>query len=485
MGLNIRAIINVLGLMLMINGAFMLTCLSATFYYKCTDLIPILVSATATIGLGLLMFVLSRIRTRPNIKRREGFLIVTLGWMVMALSGSLPYMLSGVLPGLADAYFESMSGFTTTGASVISDLRLVQKDILLWRSLTHWIGGMGIIVLAVAILPALGIGGMQLFAAESSGISHDKISPRISDTAKRLWGIYVGLTVAQIICMRLTGLGWFDSVCHSFGTVATAGFGNYNDSMMSFPVAAQYVTAFFMLLGGTNFMLLYFLLKGRWDKLRKDDELYTYLAIIGLFTFGVMYYLLRHVGMGWEASFRHSLFQVISIVTTTGFATADYTHWGQAMSMVFFMLLFVGAMAGSTTGGMKVVRHVVLYKNAFAEIRRQLHPNAVIPVRLNGRSLSQDVIDQITSFTIFYIVCFAVSTLAIAFTGPDFATSMSAAASCMGCTGPGIGNISPSFNFSFFSDGAKWILSWNMLLGRLELFTVLVLLSPYFWRVRG
>lgn len=485
MGLNWRAVINVLGLMLMINGGFMLSCTVATFYYQCTDLVPILLSSTATSGVGLLMFVLSRIRTRPNIKRREGFLIVTLGWMVMALSGCLPYLLSGVLPNLADAYFESMSGYTTTGASVISDLRLVQKDILLWRSLTHWIGGMGIIVLAVAILPALGIGGMQLFAAESSGISNDKISPRISDTAKRLWGIYVGLTVLQIICMKVAGLGWFDSVCHSFGTVATGGFGNYNDSMMSFPVAVQYITALFMLLGGTNFMILYFLLKGRWKKLWADDELTAYLSIIAIFTIGVGGYLLKHSDYTWEASFRHALFQVISIVTTTGFATADYTHWGTAMSMVFFLLLFVGAMAGSTTGGMKVVRHVVLYKNAFAEIRRQLHPNAVIPVRLNGRSLSQDVIDQVISFTIFYIIWFALSTLVVAFTGPDFATCMSAVATCMDNAGPGIGQISPSYTFAPFTDTAKWIFSWNMMLGRLELFTVLVLLSPYFWRVRG
>ena len=485
MALNFRSVIHVLGVLLALNGVFMLFCVPASFVYNPKDIMPLLVSSLATIGIGLLLYFLSRIRNRPTIKRREGFLVVALGWAVMTLSGAVPYMLSGVLPSLHDAFFESMSGYTTTGASVIADLSIVPKDILLWRSLTQWIGGMGIIVLAVAILPVLGIGGMQMFSAEASGITTDKISPRISDTAKRLWYIYVGITLAEIIALRMAGMTWFESINHSFTTVATGGFGTYNSSMGAFSPLIQYIVTVFMILSGVNFLQYYFLLKGKFNRLWANDELWAYLSAIGLFTLLVTTYVAHTTDTHLELAFRNALFMVSSVITSTGFATADYDLWGKPMSMVFFLLLFTGAMAGSTSGGVKMVRHVVLIKNAFLEIRRQLHPNAIIPVRLDGRALSAEVTDQVVSFIIFYILCMVVASLAISFTGVDIQTSMSAVATCMGNIGPGVGGVSPSFTFAWLTPSAKWILSGSMLLGRLELFTVLIIFTPYFWRARG
>jgi trk system potassium uptake protein TrkH len=485
MSLQIRSVLRVLGMLLMINGAFMYLCLPATFYYHTADLLPILLSGTITVGAGFLAWVLNRPTERPNIKKREAALIVTVGWLVMSVTGALPYLLSGSIVSFTDAFFESMSGYTTTGASVITNLDVIAPDILLWRSVTHWIGGMGIIVLAVAILPLLGIGGMQLFGAESSGISTDKISPRITDTAKRLWLIYVGLTVSQIICLTLAGMGMFDSICHSFATVATGGFGTRNDSMAGFSPLIQYITAFYMVLGGVNFPLFYFLLKGRFGRLWKDDELRAYIFVIVTVSLLVMFYIGSQFNLGWGEAFRHALFQVVSIITTTGFYTSDYTLWGPAMNMLFFMLLFVGAMAGSTTGGIKIVRHVVLIKNMTLELRRQLHPSAILPVRLNGRSLPQEVSNQVTTFVMVYIVLWVIGSLVVTFTGVDLVTSISSIATCMGNTGPGLSGVGPATNFEKLPDVAIWTLSFAMLLGRLELFTALILFTPYFWRSRG
>lgn len=485
MKLDYRSVIHVLGMLLIINGAFMVMCLPATFYFHTADLLPILLSAAITIGAGFMAWVLNRPTEKPNIKKREAALIVTVGWLVMSVSGAFPYLLSGSISSFTDAFFESMSGYTTTGASVITNLDVIAPDILLWRSVTHWIGGMGIIVLAVAILPLLGIGGMQLFGAEASGISTDKISPRITDTAKRLWMIYVGLTIAQIICLKLAGMGYLDSVCHSFATIATGGFGTHNDSMASFSPAIHYITSFFMVLGGVNFPLFYFLLKGRFSRLWKDDELRAYITVI-LVASGVVAICIAQSGYFFgEEAFRHSLFQVISIITTTGFMTADYTLWGPAMNMLFFLLLFVGAMAGSTTGGIKIVRHVVLFKNMVLQLRRQLHPSAVIPVRLNGRALPQEVSNQVTTFVMIYILLWVGGSLLITFNGVDMITSMSAYATCMGNTGPGLAGVGPATNFDKLPDFSTWVLSFGMLLGRLELFTVLIIFTPYFWRSRG
>lgn len=485
MNLQLRSVIHVLGLLLLINAAFMTMCLTATFYYHTADLLPILLSATITGASGFVLWILNRPTERPNIRKREAFLIVTLGWVVMSASGALPYLLSGSINTFTDAFFETMSGYTTTGASTIVNLDVIAPDILLWRSVTHWIGGMGIIVLAVAILPILGIGGMQLFVAEAPGVTTDKISPRITDTAKRLWMIYVGLTLAQIIALSLAGMTLFDAINHSFATIATGGFGTHNDSIASFSPLIQYIIAFFMAASGVNFILYYFVLKGKWIKSIKDEELRFYIGAIALFTFISAVTVLQVTEMDVEEAFRHSLFSVISIMTSTGFATADYTLWGPAMNLMYFLLLFSGAMAGSTTGSIKIVRHVVLIKNMLLELRRQLHPSAVLPVRLNGRSLHQELANQVTTFVMVYIIMWVICSMVVAFSGVEITTSMSAVATCMGGVGPGIGDVGPSTNFEKLPDLATWVLSFAMLLGRLELFTVLILFTPYFWRSRG
>lgn len=485
MNINFRVILNVLGLLLIFNGLFMLLCLPASFYYNMDDLLPMGFSAATTLGVGVLTWSLTRAKKKPNIKKREGFLIVSLGWVVMSLSGTLPYILSGSVPHFTDAFFETMSGYTTTGASVINDLSIIPKDILFWRSLTQWIGGMGIIVLAVAILPVLGIGGMQLFVAESPGLKPDKLAPKIRDTAKRLWLIYVGLTAVEFVLLKVAGMTWFDALNHAFTTMATGGFSTHNSSAAEFTPLVQYIIIVFMFLAGTSFTLTYFGLTGQFKKVIKNEEFRTYAIIVGVLGVACTIVVASVEQLGFEKAFRDSLFQVVSLITSTGFVSADYTAWTPFMSILFFMLLFIGGSAGSTAGGVKVVRHIILFKNSFLELKRQLHPSAIIPVRLNGRAIDQSITYNVVAFIIMYILVFAIGAIVMTMFGVDFDTALGSVATSLGNVGPGIGDVGPTDNFSWLSSGAKWFLSILMLIGRLELFTVLILFTPYFWRKQG
>ncbi len=482
MSVNLKVVANILGLLLVFNGLFMLLCLPASLIYNPTDLIPISFSGLGTIGTGLLLWVLTKAKDKPNVRKREGFLIVTMGWMVMSFSGTLPYVMSGSVINFTDAFFESMSGYTTTGATVIRDLNLIPRDILLWRSLTQWMGGMGIIVLAVAILPVLGIGGMQLFMAESSGINYDKVQPRIRETAKRLYAVYVGLTLSQIILLRLAGMNWFDSLNHALTTMATGGFSPYNDSAASFSPLVQYIIIVFMFLAGTNFTLLYFGLNGQVRKLLANEEFRFYAGTVLVLTIGITTAVAQVSGNGFEKSFRDSLFQIVSVITTTGFVSADYTAWTPFITMLFFLMLFFGASAGSTSGGVKIIRHVVLVKNSILELKRQLHPSAVIPVRLNKKAIDPSITYSVMAFIMMYLTIFAIGSTIMAILGVDFETSLGAVATSLANVGPGIGNVGPVNNFADIPSAGKWLLGILMLIGRLELFTVLVLFTPYFWR---
>lgn len=470
---------------MVINGAFMLLCLGASFYYNTPTKLAMLLSGFATSGLGLLIWATTRKGEAQVIRKRDGYLTVTLGWVVMSLSGTLPFILSGTLPSLHDAFFETMSGYTTTGASVIADLAPVPADILLWRSLTQWIGGMGIIVLAVAILPLLGIGGMQLFAAEATGLKADKMKPRISDAAKRLWAIYVGLTAAESIALKIAGLTWFDAINHSLTTMATGGFGTHNSSAIDFTPSVQWILVVFMFLAGTNFAVIYYILRGKIEKVWRDEELWYYLGGTLFFIFSITAVLTGVKGHEFSNALRDTAFQVVSVITTTGFISADYTTWTPFLTMTFFLLLFVGGSAGSTAGGVKVVRHIVLAKNSFLEFKRQLHRSAVIPVRLNGRAIDPTITYNVVAFIIIYTLVFAIGSFLLALIGLDFDTCLGAAATCLGNVGPGIGKVGPAYNFAWLPDAAKWVLSFLMLVGRLELFTVLILFSPFYWSVRG
>ncbi|MDZ7743023.1 MAG: potassium transporter TrkG [Bacteroidota bacterium] len=375
-----------------------------------------------------------------------------------------------------------MSGFTTTGASILTDIESVPRGILFWRSLTHWIGGMGIIVLSVAILPVLGIGGMQLFVAEMPGIQPDKLHPRITQTAKRLWGVYLLLTVAETLLLLGGGMDLFNALCHTFGTVATGGFSTQNASIANYSPFIQYVIIIFMILAGTNFTLHYFALHGRFGRVWKNEEFrkYIYLFFIVTAILTVSLILLRHEE--FELAFRESLFQVVSIVTTTGYVSADYLLWPGILWMVIFLLMFVGGSAGSTGGGIKVVRQLLLFKNSGMELKRLVHPNALIPVRLNGKAVNQEIIFKVMAFFLIYIIIFALGTLVMSMLGLDFETAIGASVATLGNIGPGIGDVGPTGNYAAIPLFGKWFLSFLMLLGRLELFTVLIILTPAFWK---
>lgn len=481
---NYKVIGNILGILLLINGGFMMLCLPVSLYYWETDWLAIALSSGITMSVGFMLRYFTRNNKSKDLKKKDGYLIVTAGWIVMSFFGALPYLISGAIPSLTNAFFETVSGYTTTGASILTDIEAVSKGILFWRSLTQWIGGMGIIVLALAILPFLGIGGMQLFVAEAPGITPDKLQPRIQETAKRLWFIYFGLTVTEAILLFIAGMTPYDAINHSLTTMATGGFSTMNASLAGQSPAIQYIVIVFMFLAGTSFTLTYFALKRNFTKVIKNEEFVVYTLFTVAITLIVTVTLLVVTDNGLESSFRDALFQVVSIITTTGFVSADYTSWAPFLSVLFFILLFVGGSAGSTAGGVKVIRHVVLFKNSFLELKRQLHPSAVIPVRISGKAIEQSIVYNVLAFIMIYILVFLVGVTLLSSMNVDFDTAFGAVATSLGNVGPGIGDVSPVDNFSAMPMGGKWLLGFLMLLGRLELFTVLMLLSPHFWKKR-
>lgn len=479
---NFKIVGSLLGILLVINGGFMLLCLPVSLIYREGGVVPLIISAVVSAVIGASLWWGTRSRTDNNLSKRDGYLIVTFGWLGMSLVGTLPYLISGAIPSFTNAFFETLSGFTTTGASILNDIESVPKGILFWRSLTQWMGGMGIIVLAVAILPLLGIGGMQLFVAEAPGLKPDKLQPRITATARRLWIIYFGLTCAEFVMLLIGGMTVFDALNHSLTTMATGGFSTRQDSIAHFDSPyIQYVLVIFMFLAGTNFTLTYFGFKGKFDKVWANEEFRVYLIgtlILGMIVSVGVYF---NTGNGIEQSFRDALFQVVSIITTTGFVSADYTHWGPALSILFFMFMFLGASAGSTAGGVKIVRHILLLKNGILELKRQIHPSAIIPVRLNKKAVSPDITSNVLGFIMIYLTIYVVSTFIMGLIGVDFTTALGSVATSLGNIGPGFGTVGPVDNFAHLPDIGKWFLSFLMLLGRLELFTVLILLTPYFW----
>ncbi len=448
------------------------------------------ISSGFTLFVGFCLRYFLRKCKEAEIKRREGFLIVTISWVSMTLFGTLPYVISESIPNFSNAFFETMSGFSTTGASILNNIEEMPHSILFWRSMTQWIGGMGIIVLTIAILPLLGIGGMELFVNEAPGPTKDKIHPRIKETAKRLWFIYLFLTLAETIVLLFCGMSFFDAINHSLTTTSTGGFSTKQDSIAYFnSPLIETVIVIFMFIAGTNFTLIYFGFKGKIGKLWKNDEfkwyLFAVLSFILLLTPAVYFDEPNAVnGFTLMESFRYVSFQVVSIVTTTGFASGIFTDWGVFATFMFFLLLFTGASAGSTSGGMKIVRIVILIKNGFLEFKRRIHPNAIVPVHLNGKAIGNKVIYNLLAFVFLYLLMFVVGSIIMAaLPGVDLLTAISSVATSLGNVGPGISTVNPSQSFAHLPDFGKWVLSFLMLFGRLELFTVAVLFSPYFWRV--
>ncbi|HPE55642.1 MAG TPA: potassium transporter TrkG [Bacteroidales bacterium] len=479
--INWRIILQILGFLLIIEGLFMFTGIPFSIYYCNYKCLSLLYSGLITLSTGGVIWFITRKANRA-IGKREGYIIVSVAWVVISLFGTLPYLISGAIPSFTDAYFETISGFTTTGASILTDIEIVPKGLLFWRALTHWIGGMGIIVLSVAILPLLGIGGMQLFVAEMPGITPDKLHPRITQTAKRLWGIYLLLTAIETVLLMFGGMDLFDSLCHSFATMATGGFSTKNASVADFSPYIQYVIIVFMILAGTNFTLHYLGLHGKLREIWRNEEYRYYI----LFTLGfsvVLGVIIFYEGsLSMEQSIRDALFQVVSIVTTTGFVTSDYLSWPGQSWIFLFLLMFVGGSAGSTGGGIKIARQILLLKNSALEFKRMIHPQAVIPVRFNGRAVAPEIIHLVMAFFLFYILTFFAGTFILTLMGLSFDTAIGATIATLGNIGPGIGGVGPVENYSFLPDAAKWISSFLMLLGRLELFTVIILFSPSFWK---
>ena len=491
--LNIEIIVRIIGILLMIVGVFILTALPFSIYYGDQpfkwalldgehDFWPLLLSAIFTSATGLLMYFIVGKDVKKSIGKREGYIIVSSAWVIISIFGAIPFVLSGAISNYTDAFFETISGFTTTGATILNDIESMPKGLLFWRSMTHWIGGMGIIVLSIAILPFLGIGGMQLFMAEVPGPTPDKLHPRITATAKRLWGIYVMLTIAETGLLMFGGMNLFDGLCHAFGTMATGGFSTKNTSIIGFSPYIQYVITIFMILAGTNFTLHYFALHGKLKDIWKNEEYRYYISAIVVTTVIITLSLALIEHTHPEKAFRDSIFTVVSIITTTGFVTADYLYWPGALWFIIFLLMFVGGSAGSTGGGIKVARQLLLFKNSLLELKRLLHPQAVLPVRMNGRPVSQDIIFNVLAFFLIYIIIFALGTFVMSLMGLDFETAIGATAATIGNIGPGIGSVGPMDNYANIPVFGKWFLSFLMLLGRLELFTVLILFSPAFWK---
>lgn len=480
--IHFREIGKIMGALLVLLSILMLPGVGFSLYFR-ENPNPILVSAGITFLSGSLLF-FSFSKQDQNIRKREGYLIVGISWVFMAIFGMIPYLVSDEIKTVADAIFETMSGLTTTGATILTDIEAIPKGLLFWRSMTQWIGGLGIIVLTVAIFPLLGIGGIELFVAESPGPTSDKVHPRISETAKRLWYVYVGLTLLATVLYWIGGMTFFDAINHGLTTLATGGFSTKNLSMAFYDDSAfiQYTAIILMTLAGTNFTIIYYGLLGKFKKVWTSDEFKVYISFLIVISILLVFPIYAKGEVDFEFAFRKSLFQVVSIVTTTGFVTDDYTQYGQGVLFVCFMLLFMGGSAGSTSGGIKFVRHLSFIKNSWLEFKRIVHPRAIVPLMINGDRVTGKIITHIMNFLLIYLLTFVMGSMVLTLMGYDILTSFGAVATTLGNVGPAIGRVGPMDNFAFFSSEAKFFLSFIMLLGRLELFTILILFTPFFWR---
>ncbi len=481
--MNYKLITKTISILILIISGFMVIPALLSLYYGEYDsfnafFYAIVPSAMAAF---LIIFIFRNLKDE-SLSTRDGFLFVTMSWVVASLIGALPFFLSGSIPSFTDAFFETISGFTTTGASILTNIEGQPKSMLFWRSLTHWLGGMGIVVLTVAILPLLGIGGLQLIKAEAPGPTVDKITPRITETAKILWLIYLGFTVAETLLLMLGGMDLFDSLTHTFATLATGGFSTKNTSVGHFNSAyIDGVITFFMVMAGVNFILHYRLLTGRPKFLLRDTEFKAYILIFFASTFLLTISLYGDFYKTVGESLRYASFQVATMLTTTGFATTDFEKWPYFSQIILFMLMFVGGCSGSTGGGIKVIRLATLFKQAVNEMKFLLHPRGVFTLRISGSAVRKNIVYAISGFFFLYIVMLIAVTFVIAYSGFDILTSFTTALATVGNIGPGFGKVGPAENYAFFPGYVKWILSFAMLVGRLELYTVLILFTPRFW----
>lgn len=479
--MNFRSILFIEGSLLIFQGIFMILPVGFSIYYGDNDLFAILLSAGITLAVGLVLRL--GFRFNGELRLKDSYATVALGWIFAALFGALPFYISRYIPSFADAFFESMSGFTTTGASILRDIEALPHGLLLWRSLTQWLGGMGIIVLSLAILPLLGVGGMQLYKAEIPGPLPDKLTPRIQETAKILWSVYALLSLIEALLLFIGGMNLFDSLCHTFTTMATGGFSTKNASIAHFnSFYINLVIIIFMFLAGTNFSLHYHGLRGRISAYWKSEEFRFYLKVIlASLIIVILINLVSNSSNALVAS-QHSAFQVVSIITTTGFTTVDFGQWPSAAQMILLLLMFLGGCAGSTGGSIKILRIMILWKQGRAELKRLLHPHAVIPVRVDGRPVPPALVSNILSFVFLYLFIFVSASLVMSLLGLDIVSAVASVAATLGNVGPGLGLVGPSGNYSLIPWIGKWLLSFCMLAGRLEIYTLFVLLTKEFWK---
>ncbi len=477
-----RMIYRVIGDLLLIETAMILLCAGVSLFYRGDDLRAFLYSAGITAGTGICFAIMGK-HAEHELTRRDGYLIVSLSWFIFSVFGMLPYYLSGYIPNLTDAFFETMSGVTSTGATILSEIEQLPQGLLFWRSMTQWIGGLGIILFTIAVLPIFGINGVQVFAAEASGPTHDKVHPRIGITARWIWVLYTGLTTAVVLLLAAGGMNWFDSVCHALTTTSTGGFSTRSASIAYYQSPyIEYVLSLFMFISGINFTLLLLFATGHFKKSFRDAELHFYVWTVTASTLFITVVLCLRSSLPLEEAFRTSLFQVISIQTSTGFATSDYMTWPAVAWGVMPLLMLIGACAGSTSGGMKCIRVAMLIRVTKNEFKRLLHPNAVLPIRINRQVISSTLQSTVLAFTVLFVVIAFASILILLALDIPFMESVGVVVSSIGNTGPGLGAYGPAYSWTALPDIAKWLLALLMLLGRLELFTVLLLFTPEFWK---
>jgi trk system potassium uptake protein TrkH len=478
-----RFILNIIGILTFFFGLTMVFPLIVGLYYRDSSVIPLLESMGITALAGLLVYLIFRKDRAEVISQREGMAIVAVGWTVVGFCGAIPFYLGDEFFSFTDAFFESVSGFTTTGASILTNIEAVSKGLLFWRSFIQWLGGMGIIVLSVAILPFLGVGGMQLYKAEVPSPVPDKLKPRIRDTAKILWQVYALITLAQVILLMLGGMSLFDALCHTFTTMPTGGFSTRNASIAHYnSVYFDCIIILFMLLAGINFSLHYQMLRGKTLAFWQDSECRFFLGTVLVLVCLVSWDVFKSVYATIGEALRYGAFQVVSIVTTTGFATADYEQWPAMSQLILLLSMFIGASAGSTGGGMKCLRIMLCFKYCYKELFSLVHPRAVSHIKIGGKTVPDDVMRSVLGFMALYVGLFAISSVVLAGTGVDFITSFGAVAASIGNIGPGFGMVGPAENYAAIPAFGKWLLAWCMLLGRLEIFTVIILVVPEFWR---
>ena len=483
--INWKMISKIMGFLLFIEAGFLSLCIALSVFYEEPDLPAFILSTLLTIAVGIPLSYAGKDAER-KLSRKDGYVVVTFAWIIFSIFGMLPYYISGYIPNLTNAFFETMSGFSTTGASILDDIESLPHALLFWRSMTQWIGGMGIVIFTIAVLPIFGVGGIQLFAAEATGPKFDKITPRIDVTAKWIWAIYIVLTITETLLLMLGGLSLFDSVCHAMSTTATGGFSTKQDSIAAFHSPyVEYVITIFMFLSGINFSLLYLLfLKGSIKRLLGDSEVRWYVKTVLMFTTIITIGLLISSPMGLEEAFRKSSFLVVSLQTTCGYVTDDYMLWAPPLWMLTTIITYCGACAGSTSGGTKCIRAVIVARIAKNEFMHILHPNAVLPVKVNGTSVSSTTQNTVLAFFVVFVLLVFLGWFVMMIIGLDFDDAYSVVISSLANVGPGIGMCGPSFSWNALPDAAKWLSIVYMLIGRLELFTVLLLLNPTFWKKR-